>query len=85
MSNCIPYKIQVSSVGVSTDLFSIKYITVGDPALQTALNACGDAALLLTSAQLLNGYTVCLPANVDKLYIYDVGGTCDGRYTSISF
>ena len=85
MSDCIPYKIQVSSVGLTTDLFDIRYTTTGDSTLQTASNACGSAAIMLTAEQIINGYTVCLPADVNMVYIYDVGGSCDGRYTTISF
>ena len=85
MSDCIPYKIQVSSVGVSTDLFDIRYDTGDDTPIQTASTPCGNAATLLTPIDLLNGYSVCLPADVKTVYIYDIGGVCDGRYTTYTF
>ena len=82
MSDCIPYKIQVSNVGISTDLFDIRYTITGDTTFQTATTPCGTAATLVTSEQLLTGYSICLPADTDAVYIYDIGGVCDGRYTA---
>lgn len=84
MSSCTPYRIQIAKAGVSTDVFEIKYTTTGNTSPVLASNPDGSPATMITSTQLLNGYTVCLSATVDKVYIYDIGGVCNGRYTIIT-
>ena len=83
MSSCTPYRIQISKAGVSTDVFDIKYTTAGNTNPILATNPDGSPATGITPAQLLSGYTVCLSATVDTVYIYDAGGVCNGRYTVI--
>ena len=78
-----PYKIQITKAGISTDLFWIRYTVSGDTTLYQASTPCGDVATLITAQQLLSGYVVMLPSNVDTVYVYDLGGTCEGRYTAI--
>lgn len=79
-----PYKIRVSKVGLSTDLFQIMYNVSGNSDLVLADIPCGGTAVSVTADELIAGYTVMLPLNVINVYIVDSGGICDGRSTVIT-
>ena len=80
----VPYRIKVSKVGVSTDLFQIMYNVSGNSNLVLADIPCGGTADSITKDELIAGYTVLLPLNAINVYIVDSGGICDGRSTIIT-
>lgn len=79
-----PYKIQISGAGVSTDLFNILYNTATNSTFVLAASPCGTTAMNLTQAQLLAGFTVMLPANVNEVSIADATGVCSGKTYEIT-
>ncbi len=79
-----PYKIRVSKVGISTDLFQIMYNVTGNSNLVLADTPCGGTAVSITGDELIAGYTVMLPGNAINVFIVDSGGICDGRSTVIT-
>lgn len=80
-----PYKIKCTSVGVSTDLFTIMYSIVGNSTLYLADAICGGGpATLVTGAQLISGYAALFPANVGTIYVYNMSGDCVDRFTAVT-
>ena len=78
-----PYRVKITSAGISTDLFNVLYSTVGSTALNTAYNACGTPVSLLTKTQITNGVAVYLPDNAQFVYVFNAaGGPCVGTYAS---
>lgn len=79
-----PYKVKISSAGVSTDVFQIMYSVTGNPSYVLADIPCGGTATAVTQDELVAGYTVLLPSNAIKVYIVDIGGICDSRANTIT-
>jgi hypothetical protein len=79
-----PYKIKISSAGVSTDVFQIMYDVSGNSSRVLANIPCGGTATAVTQDQLVTGFTVLLPSNALNVYIVDIGGICDGRANTIT-